>query len=229
MSAAQTPSSVILLYPWLVCLCLPKLAVDGNPSYSQHTPANARVRGLGAIFTAFRLDQPCRIPEKVRGRPGGPTLPRGRRTRSQCDGPLVSARRNSRASKRRRRLDGFENVGETQRHHDSHREEHNQRQAELLLRIFRLLLALETIRRIRRAMPSSPPPTRTACVGCLATRVPLDQPTRLAARPRTAAGTMAVRLHRPPSLHRPAHHGQPRIRPARFPVANPAIRAIITA
>jgi hypothetical protein len=28
---------------------------DGSPSYSQHTPANARVQGLGAIFTAFRL------------------------------------------------------------------------------------------------------------------------------------------------------------------------------
>jgi len=60
-----------------------------RPSYSQHTPANARVQGLGAIFTAFRLDRPCRMPEKVRGRPGGPTLPRGRRTMSKCDGPLV--------------------------------------------------------------------------------------------------------------------------------------------
>ena len=52
-----------------------------------------RVVGLGlcpgAIFTAFRLDRPCRIPEKVRGRPGGPTLPRGRRTKSKGDGPLV--------------------------------------------------------------------------------------------------------------------------------------------
>ena len=45
---------------------------------------------LGAIFTAFRLDRPCRSPEKVRGRPGGPTLPRGRRTKSQSDAPLVS-------------------------------------------------------------------------------------------------------------------------------------------
>ena len=28
-----------------------------RPSYSRHTPANARVQGLGAIFTAFRLDR----------------------------------------------------------------------------------------------------------------------------------------------------------------------------
>jgi hypothetical protein len=62
----------------------------GRPGYSRHTPAHARVQGLGAIFTAFRLDRPCRIPKKVRGRPGGPTLPRGRRTKSKCDGSLVS-------------------------------------------------------------------------------------------------------------------------------------------
>jgi hypothetical protein len=36
-------------------------------------------------------DQPCRIPKKVGGRPGGPTLPRGRRTKSESDGPLVLA------------------------------------------------------------------------------------------------------------------------------------------
>ncbi len=47
---------------------------------------------LGAIFTAFRLDRPCRIRENVRGRPGGQTLPCGRRTKSKCDGPLVSLR-----------------------------------------------------------------------------------------------------------------------------------------
>jgi hypothetical protein len=47
---------------------------------------------LGAIFTAFRLDRPPRSPEKVRGRPGGPTLPGGgRRTKSEGEGPLVSA------------------------------------------------------------------------------------------------------------------------------------------
>jgi hypothetical protein len=69
------------------------LGSGGSPSYSQQTPANARVQGLGAIFTPFRLDRPRRIPENVRGRPGGPTLPRGRRTKSQGDGPLVSSLR----------------------------------------------------------------------------------------------------------------------------------------
>ena len=66
---------------------------DGSSSYSQHTPANARVQGLGAIFTPFRLHRPRRIPENVRGRPGGPTLPQSRRTKSQRDGPLVSSLR----------------------------------------------------------------------------------------------------------------------------------------
>ena len=45
-------------------------------SYSPTTPANARVQGLGAIFTAFRSDRPGRIPKNVCGRPrrSDPTL-----------------------------------------------------------------------------------------------------------------------------------------------------------
>ena len=82
-----------------VTVCMAKTSVIACVSSSGIIPTSFcistidRVVGLGlclgAIFTAFRLDRPCRIPKKVRGRPGGPTLPRGRRTTSKSDGPLV--------------------------------------------------------------------------------------------------------------------------------------------
>ena len=66
---------------------LPKFIAFANPVTPSTHRANARVPGLWAIFTAFRLDQPCRIPEKVRGRPGGPTLPRAEGQSPKAMGP----------------------------------------------------------------------------------------------------------------------------------------------